>query len=423
MKDKLLGMAEAFQNNKYVRAISGSMIGLMALMMISSVATLIGAIDIAGIGQMMVDTGIKAMLDQITNMSLDVISIYVAFMVAYKLGEIFECDQLNCGLMGLMSFLILTPLVAEGKDLSLSSIGSAGMFVAIIAGLVGARIYIYFIQKKIIIKMPDTVPPVVSKAFAGIIPGCMVALFMGIVFTVMKLTPFGDLSSFCYTILQTPLKAMGANIFACMFIVAFIELLWFFGIHGVMVVMPVLMLVFMEPQVANLSAYNAGEPLPYLFTFGFLLGNRGARSLAVSLLCMFNSKSVQLKSVGKVGFIPALFGISEPIKFGIPQVMNIRMLFPLMLTPAVCVFIAWFLTVIGFMPYHNGVQLPTGFPVIINGFFTNGWQGVVAQFLMLVACTIIYIPFIKSQDKVYLKEEEERAEELRKQEAEAALQE
>lgn len=413
MKDKLLQYAEVFQNNKYVRAISASMIGLMALMMISSVATLIGAIDFMGIGEFMVNTGIKALLDQVNAMTMDVISLYVAFLIAYKLGEIFECDALNCGVMGLMSFLILTPLAAEGKDIAMSAIGSAGMFVAIISGLVGARIYIFFIQKKITIKMPDTVPPVVSKAFAGIIPGCMVALFMGIVFMLMKLTPFGDLSTFCYTILQTPLKAMGANIFACMFIVAFIELLWFFGIHGVMVVMPVLMLVFMEPQVANLSAYNAGDPLPYLFTFGFILGNRGARSLAVSLLCMFNSKSVQLKSVGKVGFIPALFGISEPIKFGIPQVMNIRMLLPLMITPAVCVLIGYLLTIVGFMPYHNGVQLPTGFPVIINGFFTNGWQGIVAQALMLVACTLIYIPFIKAQDHAYLKEEKERAEQLK----------
>lgn len=413
MKDKLLQYAEVFQNNKYVRAISASMIGLMALMMISSVATLIGAIDFMGIGEFMVNTGIKALLDQVNAMTMDVISLYVAFLIAYKLGEIFECDALNCGVMGLMSFLILTPLAAEGKDIAMSSIGSAGMFVAIISGLVGARIYIFFIQKKITIKMPDTVPPVVSKAFAGIIPGCMVALFMGIVFMLMKLTSFGDLSTFCYTILQTPLKAMGANIFACMFIVAFIELLWFFGIHGVMVVMPVLMLVFMEPQVANLSAYNAGDPLPYLFTMGFILGNRGARSLAVSLLCMFNSKSVQLKSVGKVGFIPALFGISEPIKFGIPQVMNIRMLLPLMITPAVCVLIGYLLTIVGFMPYHNGVQLPTGFPVIISGFFTNGWQGIVAQALMLVACTLIYIPFIKAQDHAYLKEEKDRAEQLK----------
>lgn len=231
------------------------------------------------------------------------------------------------------------------------------------------------------------------------------ALGSGGMFVAISFTTHGSLSSLIYSIVQKPLSFLGANIVASMIIVAFIELLWFFGIHGVIAVMPVLMLVFYEPQLANLAAFSAGEPLPYLFTMGFILGNRGARSFAVSLLCIFMAKSERLKAVGKIGFIPALFGISEPIKFGIPQVLNIRMLIPLMLTPAVSVFSAWLLTIIGFLPYHNGVSLPTGFPIIAGGFLTNGWQGIIAQLVQLILCIIVYIPFIKSQDKEYLAEE------------------
>ena len=73
-----------------------------------------------------------------------------------------------------------------------------------------------------------------------------------------------------------------------------------------------------------------------------------ARSFAVALLAIFGCKSEQLKAVGKIGLIPSMFGISEPIKFGIPQVMNIRMLLPLMLTPAVSVLSAYLLTIVGF---------------------------------------------------------------------------
>ena len=102
-----------------------------------------------------------------------------------------------------------------------------------------------------------------------------------------------------------------------------------------------------------------------LFTIGFILNNRGARSFAVALLAI----SVAIRTaqaVGKIGLIPSMFGISETnSKFGIPQVMNIRMLIPLMVTPAVSVLSAYLLTIVGFMPYHNGVNIPTGFPIIL----------------------------------------------------------
>src|SRR5699024_7534177 len=99
-----------------------------------------------------------------------------------------------------------------------------------------------------------------------------------------------------------------------------------------------------------------------------------------------------------------------PIKFGIPQVMNIRMLLPLMLTPAVSVLSAYILTVVGFLPFHNGVQIPTGFPIIFGGFLINGWQGIVAQIIQLILCIVIYIPFMRSQDKAALAEEKVLAE-------------
>lgn len=380
--EQVLNAAEKFQSNRIVRAISAGMMGIMAMMLISSFATLIGAINFWGIGTFLANTGIKDIMNQIVNMSNGIIAIYIAFVVAYKMGDIYEVEALNCGIMGLMSFLILTPLVevSEGKmGINLSDVGSGGVFVALLSAVVFSRLYIFLVQKKITIKMPDVVPPIVGNAFASILPGAIAALGSGIIYEIMIHTSFGSLSNLIYTILQKPLTALGSNIVAAMVIVAVIEFFWFFGIHGVMVVMPILMAVFYAPQVANMEAYNAGTALPYLFTFGFILGNRGARSFAVSLLAIFRCKSKQLNAVGKAGFIPALFGISEPIKFGIPQVMNIRMLIPLMLTPAVSVFSAWLLTIAGFMPYHNGVSLPTGFPIIVNGFFTNGWQGIIAQ--------------------------------------------
>lgn len=406
-KNKVLAGAIKVQNNVYMKAISNAMMGLMPIMMISSIASLINAIDIGNTQQIMDQIGLKSLLTQINAMTIDVISVYVAFLVGYKLAEHLNADQLNAGIMSLVSFLILSPIATfeETKVIEFSTLGSSGMFVAMFGGILGARIYILCVEKNLTIKMPDSVPPIVNKSFAAIVPGVIVSTIMGIIYVVIAATPYGTLTDMIYTWVQAPLTLLGANVFACMIIVAFIEFLWFFGIHGVLAVYPVLMLVFYQPMLDNLAAYSAGQPLPHLFTVGFILNNRGARSFAVALLAIFSCKSEQLKAVGKIGLIPSMFGISEPIKFGIPQVMNIRMLIPLMVTPAVSVLSAYLLTIVGFMPYHNGVNIPTGFPIIFGGFLTNGWQGIIAQLIQFVLCVLIYIPFMRWQDKAALAEE------------------
>ncbi|MBS5961741.1 MAG: PTS sugar transporter subunit IIC [Enterococcus gallinarum] len=406
-KNKVLAGAIKVQNNVYMKAISNAMMGLMPIMMISSIASLINAIDIGNTQQIMDQIGLKSLLTQINAMTIDVISVYVAFLVGYKLAEHLNADQLNAGIMSLVSFLILSPIATfeETKVIEFSTLGSSGMFVAMFGGILGARIYILCVEKNLTIKMPDSVPPIVNKSFAAIVPGVIVSTILGIIYVVIAATPYGTLTDMIYTWVQAPLTLLGANVFACMIIVAFIEFLWFFGIHGVLAVYPVLMLVFYQPMLDNLAAYSAGQPLPHLFTIGFILNNRGARSFAVALLAIFSCKSEQLKAVGKIGLIPSMFGISEPIKFGIPQVMNIRMLIPLMVTPAVSVLSAYLLTIVGFMPYHNGVNIPTGFPIIFGGFLTNGWQGIIAQLIQFVLCVLIYIPFMRWQDKAALAEE------------------
>ena len=272
LKDKILAAAVQVQNNIYMKAIANAMMGLMPVMMISSIASLINAIDIGATQQIMEQIGLKALLTQVNAMTIDVVSVYVAFLVGYKLAEHLNADQLNAGIMSLVSFLILSPIstLEETRTMELSTLGSGGMFVAMFGGLLGARIYILCVQKNLMIKMPDSVPPIVNKSFAAIVPAIIVSAIMGIIYVGMAATPYGTLTDMIYTWVQAPLTLLGANIFACMIIVAFIEFLWFFGIHGVLAVYPILMLVFYQPGLDNLAAYSAGQALPHLFTIGFI---------------------------------------------------------------------------------------------------------------------------------------------------------
>lgn len=416
MKEKLLNFASKFESNIYIKSISSAMSSLMPVMIVSSIASLIASINIGGSQAFMESTGILSILDLINFMTIEMVSVYTVVLIAYKLGEHLKSDPLNSAIVGLMAFFILTPIASgEGfEGLAFSNLGSGSMFVAMVAGVFATILFKKLMDAKITLSLPESVPPVVGKSFSAIVPSLIIATVFGVAAFLLTLTPFSNLQNVIMYLVSEPLKALGANIWAVMIIVAFAELLWFFGIHGSMAIYPVILLVFYQPGLENLAAFSKGLPLPHLFTMGFVFNNRGARSLAVSLLCMFQAKSARLKAIGKIGFVPSLFGISEPIKFGIPQVLNLKMLFPLMITPAASVLTAYILTKVGFLPYHNGVSLPLGSPVIIQGFFFNGWQGIVSQLLQLLVCTLIYIPFIKSQDKVYLAEEGIKQEELEK---------
>lgn len=405
-RNGLATWAGNFQKNIYMRAIGDAMVGMMPLMMVASIAALINAINIGGSQAFMQSIGLSGFLRQINTMTLSVISVYVAFLVSYKLGTALKHDPLVSGIMGLMSFLILTPIsTGEGfNGIVFANLGSGAMFVAMLGGVLGVKSYTFLVGKNIMLKLPDTVPPQVGKAFSAILPGLITAALMGLIHLLASLTPQGSLLGLTQHFVQTPFSMLGENIVAAMILVAFMEVLWFFGIHGPITMMPIMMLLFQANQVANLEAFATGEALPFLFTTSFILFNRGARSFAVAIHCML-CKSIHLKTVGKLGFVPTLFGISEPVRFGIPQPMNMLQFVPTVITPAIALFSAWLLVQVGFLPFHNGVEIPLGTPIILSGLIAHGWQGIVAQLLQVVLVFIVYIPFMRAQDKIYVEQE------------------
>ena len=102
----------------------------------------------------------------------------------------------------------------------------------------------------------------VSNQFTAILPALFSILIFGIIKYVMELTDFGCLHNLIYTVIGMPLRSLEVIFFGAYILFMVTGLLWFFGIHGGMIVMNIMMLVFMPLQMENLAAYQAGEPLP-----------------------------------------------------------------------------------------------------------------------------------------------------------------
>ena len=88
----------------------------------------------------------------------------------------------------------------------------------------------------------------------------------------------------------------------------------------------------------------------------------------------FFAKSKQLKALGKVGIIPALFGINEPVLFGVPIVMNPMLAVPFIGMPVIACFNPVFCTVYRNLPIIWSNTDPMDLSTVISGFLLGGWK-------------------------------------------------
>lgn len=91
--------------------------------------------------------------------------------------------------------------------------------------------------------------------------------------------------------------------------------------------------------------------------------------------------------------------------FGYPIVYNISMAIPFLLVPVMGIIVSYFATAIGFM--NPCVALvPWTTPVLLSGFLATGadWRAIIVQALVLVLGILIYMPFVKINDKVMEKQ-------------------
>lgn len=173
--------------------------------------------------------------------------------------------------------------------------------------------------------------------------------------------------------------------------------------------MPILSILYMTPALENLDALAKGAALPNILTntwwfiFAQVGGSGGIIGLAI-LMCFF-AKSERYKTLGKIAVVPALCSISEPIVFGAPLMLNVMFFIPMIVAPLVCFLASYLLTVLGVLPYLNGIQLSTGTPIIMAGFLAGDWRSAIWQVVLVAFQFLIYLPFFKISDKQALKEE------------------
>ena len=158
----------------------------------------------------------------------------------------YKIDGVPAGVISLSSFIVVTPFVTgeNGAGMPTTYMAAQGLFVAIILGLINGYVYQWFITHDIRIKMPDSVPPAVSKSFSAILPGAVLIVGWLIVFGTLDALGLPDLHQIAKKVLGGPLGLLGNNIIGVVVLVLCNSLFWFVGLHGGNIVNKIICLLY-----------------------------------------------------------------------------------------------------------------------------------------------------------------------------------
>lgn len=424
-------------------ALRDSFIATLPITMAGSLATLLNALLSTYPAQWGMDGFVNAVqpiiqIDTVVSIgSLTIFAVFFAAMWGYHLAEAYQVDGVAGTLISLSAFFmginsnasLAVPGLSKGAVKTLTTagatyangslsvpnafatgnLGSSSLFTAMIFGAIATVVYIWLMKKDISIKMPDTVPPAVSKAFTTLIPGIAALYVIAIItylFQAFTGQAFGDWLS---ATIQAPLLHAGQGAGMVLLVSLLVQVFWFFGIHGPNVLAPILESIWGTSQIANIQAFQHGDALPYKWVRGsfdayvWFGGSGGTIVLLIAIL--ISSKRADEKAVAKLALAPGLFNINEPVMFGLPIVLNAIYFIPFIVAPVLNTAIAYFVTMAGWVGPVK-IAVPWITPPILNALMATGfdWRAAVLALVNMIIAFFIWLPFVMASSRVQVDE-------------------
>lgn len=409
LSDKLLPIANALGSNKYLAVLRDAFMLSFPITMFGSLIVVFNNLPFFNDDK---KTFLYNLLGNGQMATMSIMTVFVVFGIGYYLSKSYDVEGVFGGAVSLSSFLILTPFFIEPQKgetisgvLSLDRLGAKGMFLGMITAFVAAELYSRMSKKGWQIKMPDTVPPAVAKSFAALIPGTLtLSIFLALHACVTYFFHV-NLHDVIYKVIQAPLIGLGGSIGATLIAIFAIQIMWFFGLHGQVLVNSVMDPIWNTLNLENLEAFQAGEATPHIISKSFIetftvgLGGSGM-TLAVVLIMAFVLKKKVYKDVGRLALGAGIFNVNEPVIFGLPIVMNATILIPWIVAPIVVTAINYTVMVLGIVPAPTGVSVPWTVPLFFSGMMaTNSIMGGLLQLVDVVIVGLIWYPFLRVLDK------------------------
>lgn len=348
---------------------------------------------------------------RVYNGTLNILSFMATVMIAFKLAQSYDEDGILFGILALAVLITLFPLhvtvsSASGQSITADGLisstytGATGMFVGILAAITSTEVFRRINkQKRLLITMPESVPPAVTKSFNVMIP-------IIITLAIFAMLGWGcayffnrDLYQIVNWLIQKPLQNILQGITGVIALLFAQNGLWWLGIHGTSIMYPITETTLLVAIQENSAAFAHNLPLPNIVTkpfldaFGFMGG--GGQTVGLLIALLIAAKRKEHKIISKIAAPATVFNINEPLIFGLPIMFNPILIIPFLLTPIASVTIAYTSTALGLID-KTSVLIPWTTPPVISAFLaTSGdWRAAVLAALLIVLSVFIYLPFV-----------------------------
>lgn len=390
----IMPVAAKIGNFKPLIAVRDGIAMAMPLIIVGSLFMIINSFPAPGWSDWLAKTAVHGVsiaqiLAKITNGSFGIMGLIAAFGIAWSYANQRKTDGVSAGIISASVFFILIPSIMSSDKVPVEGfpytyLGSRGLFVAIIFGLITGWIFQWFINHNIQIKMPETVPPAVAKSFSALIPGAVVIAIAGCVYQLFTWAGWGNIHDVIMNILAKPLGALGDTLIGTLVSILLVSLFWFVGIHGGHIIT--------QPFIDNFVYMGGGATIGLVFCIGYLVWRKRA--------------SKQSEVLAPLTIVPGLFNINEPTMFGLPVVMNLMLIIPFILAPMINAITTYIAMNLGLVPLCNGTVITWTMPLLISGFLATGSiAGSILQLINIVLDVLIYMPFMSALNKRQLMEE------------------
>jgi PTS system cellobiose-specific IIC component len=412
MERYFVPIAAKIGGQRHLVAIRDGFVSIMPLILAGSFAVLLNNTLFVWVPSLNFLTGIGG---NVWWGTFAIMTLLVVFSTGYHLAKSYNVDGLAAGLISVGSFITVTPQAfgdAGWGFIHWGYLNATGLFTGLIVALIATEIFVKLIKKNVIIKMPDSVPPAVGKAFAAVIPGVVTLFTFGIIAFIITKLNANSLYDLIYNAIQKPLQGFSQGVGSAIALAMLINLFWFFGLHGANIMDPIMNSLYLPALEANATAIQQGMTAPNAITRVFFdtyvhLGGSGATLALILAIFLVSRKRREYREVAKLSTPLGLFQINESVMFGLPLVLNPLMFIPFIIIPGVLTFTAWFATYTGIIP-PTYIAIPWITPVGIGAFLATGGSllaGLMALLNFAIA-TVIYIPFVMLADRIKTEKDE-----------------
>ena len=404
---------------RYLEALQRTFVTLMPYMILGATSTLIlnlaGLFGESGLNLPGVAAAISAVVEpcrpwllQIVLVSINLLALITTALNGYFLGDYYshkdkDVSAIASAMVSMIAFLCFIDFgnLSANFDWPSYILGSPSLFGGILISIFAVELYRFLIGKKITIKMPEAVPPMIAAAFTSMIPVSVVVVVCCIVGR--GIASFDFLAALNAACAYLVVGGSGPVAQGIGFLLD--RILWFVGLHGSNIVSSVMQPIWTTMITDNVNAFAAHQPIPYMFTEQWINFYVRCSVFPIALLCCM-SKVKRFKVLGKLSLPGTIFNIAEPVMYGLPVVLNPLLFVPWVLGFGLLYVLNAILGVLGITPPMVSMVVWT-MPAPLASFIGSGFKplALVITLVNMLLIFLMFLPFFKVMEKQELEAE------------------